>query len=151
MRARTDEPPAATARARSGALPSTATSASRPEIGLPSSRSRTAPPTSATRTFDAAAARRGGWRAAARPRGRRASLAASFKDVLDGVFSGERADLAREPGRKRDAHGVGRAQGRLELAGPEEADRDGSRSGMGFQAVLEPREHPFIREREVHA
>ena len=67
--------------------------------------------------------------AAARPAAETRTGSRSSEDVLDRPLPCQRLDLARQARRRGDAHRVRGLQGRLELAGPHEPDRDGCRAG----------------------
>ena len=54
-----------------------------------------------------------------------------LEDVLDRALPRQGLDLARQPGGGGDPHRIGRLERGLELPGPDQADRDGSRARDG--------------------
>ena len=122
--------PSRAASARRTSTPSPSTTRSTSRTGRRRRRSRTAPPTSAERaSLRSRASARGRAHGAPRPPPAETPAdGALVEDVLDRVLPRQGPDLARQPGRGRDADRVGGLQARLELPRPDEADRDRRRA-----------------------
>src|SRR6266542_1157877 len=140
----------ASRRAKSSASPSTTRSTSL--TGRRNRRSRTAPPTRYRAIPLARASRRAS--ATLRPTSGGSapgSAVTSLEEEADGVLTRERAHFPGQPRRRRHPDRVSRLQLHLEVARPNQTQRERCRARVELQELLQPTHERLVGERQVDA